>query len=439
MKRWIKRILKGLAVLVGVYIVLFILVFSWQMISAKFGDPDADLVDRNEQDTQNRHTDVAAIVESVRKFITIQRTPEYQRDAHAKAHGCVRARFEVPQIESRYNHGIFKKAGTYEAWVRFSNGSVPTLDDPKKDARGMAIKVMDVDGEQLLPDVLAGRTQDFVMIDSPAFFIRKISDYRVLERLTADGRPFTYFLGPHYLNPFRWKLRELYLGLGTRKKPPATPLSTQYYSMSPYALGPHQVKYSAKACEPYTAPSVDRTQPNFLRATMKKVLRERDVCFQFMVQIRDPEARMPIEDTTVVWSEKKSPFVPVARVQIPRQEFDTAAQNDMCESLSFNPWHGVVDMKPLSYINEMRRELYLHTAAFRRVRNAARLQDEPSSWCDALGNCPVLLVPANDASAGDPVSGAAQTDEQPRPGPSAPATAVSTQIETQPPANPDAQ
>lgn len=399
MKRWFKKILKFVAALAGIYIVLFAGTFSWQMISAGFGDPDADLVDKTKIDTENRRTDTAAIVESVRKFITVQRTPEYQRDAHAKGHGCVRARFEVPEIESRYNHGIFSKPGTYEAWVRFSNGSVPTLDDPKKDARGMAIKVMNVDGEQLLPDLLAGRTQDFVMIDSPSFFIRSVKGYRELEHVTANGKPFTYFLGPHYINPFKWRLRELYLGLGTRKKPPETPMSTQYFSASPYALGPNEIKYSAKACEVYTAPGVDRTQPNFLRETMKKVLRHRDVCFQFMVQVRDKRARMPIQDTTVVWSEKKSPFVPIARLQIPRQQFDTAAQNEACEDLSFNPWHGVVDMKPLGYINELRRELYLHTAAFRRVRNDATLQREPESWCDTLSEyCPppVKLVPARN-------------------------------------------
>lgn len=384
---WLWRRVRGLFKwLVGialVYVVLFAGVFAWQMIDASIGDPDADLVDKTPEDRKNRETDTAAIVESVRRFLNVYRTPEYQRDAHAKPHGCLRATFEVFDIESRYNHGLFAKPATYEAWVRFSNGTVPSRDDTLADARGMAVKVMNVPGRQLLPRLLAGKTQDFLMVDSPAFFIRSVSGYRELEKATADGKPFTYFLGKHYLNPFKWRLRELYLGLKSRKKAPSTPLSAQYYSMSAYQLGPHEIKFSAKPCETYEVEGIDRTTPNFLRAAMKKLLRDRDACYQFMVQVRDPEARMPIQDTTVVWSEKDSPFVPVARIQFPRQQFDSAEQNRMCDALSFNPWHGTTAHRPLGYLNELRRELYLHTAAFRRVRNDQPVS-EPTGWCDSM-------------------------------------------------------
>ncbi len=384
---WLWRRVRGLFKwLVGialVYVVLFAVVFSYQMIDASIGDPDADLVDKTKEDRQNRQTDTAAIVESVRRFLNVYRTPEYQRDAHSKPHGCLRARFEVFDIESRYNHGLFAQPATYEAWVRFSNGTVPARDDTLADARGMAVKVMNVPGEQLLPPLLAGKTQDFLMVDSPAFFIRSISGYRELEKATADGKPFTYFLGRHYLNPFKWRLRELYLGLKSRKKAPSTPLSAQYFSMSPYKLGPHEIKFSASPCEAYKVEGIDRTTPNFLRTAMKKLMRENDACYQFMVQVRDPDARMPIQDTTVVWSEKDSPFVPVARIQFPRQQFDTADQNAMCDALSFNPWHATTEHRPLGYLNELRRELYLHTAAFRRVRND-QPKSEPTSWCDSM-------------------------------------------------------
>lgn len=390
---WLKRILY----VAIAYAVLFGLVFAYQMISAQFGDPDADLVDNTDVGKGNRRTNNAAIIESVREQVNRFRTPEYQRDAHAKAHGCVRATFEVFD-QDKYAYGIFKEKGSYDAWVRFSNGSVPTLDDDKKDARGMAIKVMNVPGKQLLPELLAGKTQDFVMINSPAFFIRSIEGYRDLMALTAAGKPFTYFFGEHYLNPFKWKLRELYLGLGTRKKAPPTPLSDQYFSMSPYQLGPHEIKYSAKSCEIYEAPSVNRKAPNFLRATMRKVLQEQDACFQFMVQVRDPEARMPIEDTTVVWSEKKSPFVQIARVHIPKQEFDFAEQNEYCEALSYNVWHGVEGMKPLSYLNQLRRDLYLHTSAYRNVRNDRKV-GEPTSWCDGVSR--YCETPSEDESSDD--------------------------------------
>lgn len=379
----IKKLIKAVLVIVAVYAILFASVFAGQMLISALRDPDADLVDNTELGKANRRTETSAIVESVRKIVTMERTPQYQRDAHSKPHGCVRATFEVFETQSTYNHGIFKHPGKYESWIRFSNGSVPALVDTKNDARGMAIKVMNVEGEQLLPPKLAGKTQDFVMINSPAFFIRSTSDYRELEKAVVRGQPFSYFFGQHYLNPFEWRLRQLYIALGTRKKAPATPLSAQYYSMTPYNLGPSQIKYSAKACENYQAPGVDYSHPNFLREAMKKVLTNQDACFQFMVQLRKPNERMPIEDPTVEWSEEDSPFIPIARVHIPMQEFDSAKQNDMCEAMSFNVWHGVKGMEPISYFNQLRREVYLHTAAYRRVRNDMKAI-EPNSWCDSL-------------------------------------------------------
>jgi len=132
---------------------------------------------------------------------------------------------------------------------------------------------------------------------------------------------------------------------------------------------------------------------------------------------------MPVEDTTVRWSEKISPFAPVARLLIPQQFFDTPAQNDMCENLAFNPWHGTEPHRPLGKINELRRDLYSHTAAFRRGRNGIALQ-EPLSWCDSLPSlCPPqpvdrpvsepgsepVLVPG-PASVREPVSVPGQAD-----------------------------
>ena len=373
----LKTLLKWLLLAILAYAGLVLLVFLGQMVSAGVRDPDADLRD------QTLNPSVTEIIESVRLIVAANRTPTYQRDAHAKPHGCVRALFEVPQVPDKFRHGLFAQPGTYESWIRFSNGTVPSLPDTKGDARGMAIKVMGVRGKQLLDDRLSGNTQDFLMVNSPAFFIRRIDSYVELERQQAANTPFKYFFANYSPNPFRWELRELYLGLSSRKKAPPTPLSDQYYSMSAYRLGPSEIKFSAKACEDLTAPGVDRSNPNFLRDAMKAQLRGGDACFQFMVQLRDADARMPIEDTTVAWSERRSPFVPVAQIYVPRQDFDTPEQNELCENLAFNPWHGTTAHEPLGKINELRRELYLRTAAFRQGRNGVT-QGEPESWCDSL-------------------------------------------------------
>ncbi len=77
-----------------------------------------------------------------------------RRDAHPKAHGCVRAEFHV--METLPNHlakGVFIPGKTYQAWIRFSNGSRDaTRADIKGDARGMAIKIMGVSGKKILEE-----------------------------------------------------------------------------------------------------------------------------------------------------------------------------------------------------------------------------------------------------------------------------------------------
>ena len=47
--------------------------------------------------------------------------------------------------------GIFVPDKTYSAWIRFSNASGDaTQADDKKDARGMAIKILGVSGKKIL-------------------------------------------------------------------------------------------------------------------------------------------------------------------------------------------------------------------------------------------------------------------------------------------------
>lgn len=94
-----------------------------------------------------------------------------RRDAHQKAHGCVEAEFEVlDSLAPELRVGLFREARRYRALVRFSNGSETPQSDSAGDGRGMAVKVMGVGQSR-------SGTQDFVMINNPAFFVRNPADY----------------------------------------------------------------------------------------------------------------------------------------------------------------------------------------------------------------------------------------------------------------------
>lgn len=373
----IKRGLRYLGALLALYVLVILGTAAWQFATARSGPiAEAPFDAKAPLDPL-----VMEIVESARKLVNVNRTPEYQRDVHAKAHGCVKATFEVPTLDARYAHGVFAEPGRYKAWIRFSNGATPSFGDGKEDARGMAIKLMGVAGDKLLRLEKHEKTQDFIMINSPVFFIETVEEYAVFMKRMSMGDRFGYFFGEWSPNPLKWRLRQLVLAARTLKHPPISPLTAQYFSLSPYKLGADlNIKYSARACETYEAVGIDRSQPNFLRDAMKHHLRERSACFDFMVQPQRTDRHMPIEDTTVEWKEEDSRFVTVARIHIPEQEFDTAEQNEFCENLSFTVWHSLDAHRPISAINRLRRELYANTAAYRRGKNGAPMH-EPRGWC----------------------------------------------------------
>ena len=100
---------------------------------------------------------------------------------------------------------------------------------------------------------------------------------------------------------------------------------------------------------------------------------------------------MPVEDTTVEWSEKDSPFVPVARLDIPPQQFE--ANNSVCEGLSFSPWHSLPEHRPIGVMNRIRKAVYLEVSRYRRQMNGVPLC-EPKDW-DSVDPCSCEPVAAS--------------------------------------------
>ncbi len=348
----------------------------------------------------------------------------YRRDVHIKSHGCVKATFNVAPVEERFRWGVFSEPKEYEAWIRYSNGDYRLHPDKQWDARGMAVKLLDVEGEKLLEWQKSAKTQDFVMMNSPNYFIRYLEDYVELTKYLAVGDNFGYFTRGWSWNPFTWRWRELRLVGGTKKPAPKSPLLAQYFSASAYALGPDQyIKFSARpvACEGQselwepTRPKIDTDDYNFLRLRMAKQLRAGKACFDFMVQPQVPGKQMPVEDATIVWDEDDSPFVPVARIEIPQQSFDSGPQNQFCENLSFNPWHSLPEHRPVGVFNRVRKALYEEVAKYRWASNRQQYEGEetitlamsqppePVSWCldGTDGDCPPVLDPEPKKESGE--------------------------------------
>jgi Dyp-type peroxidase family len=329
--------------------------------------------------------------------------PRVKRDAHPKMHGCVQAELFVdPKIPLDLQHGVFVKPAKpdacYKAWIRFSN-AFRIQHDLEFETRGMGIKLLDVPGPKLSDDE-AG-TQDFLLATHDAFFLPDGTDYdKFAEAVGADPpNPFPFFKQRGLWLAFYRLLRgSLVLA--------RNPLDIQYYSQTPYQLGPHEVKLQARPrrtkklrdslpaawwfwCQAIGAnlkllwnersdkkPAAEDfchryiAHRDLLRLAMMSFLAEHDAWFDLLVQTRTDPDRMPIDDATIRWCESASEFKKVATIRIPRQAFwpqpglseefrkATTEIMELGENMSFNPWHALPEHRPLGSINDLRRIVY---------------------------------------------------------------------------------
>ena len=287
------------------------------------------------------------------------------RDAHPYAHGCVRGTFTVEAgLSESVRRGVFSEVRSFPVWIRFSNGTTKPDPDRTGGIRGMAIKLMDVPGKKIQDDEKL--TQDFLVITHPVLPVGDPGEYLALFRAALAGKPMGYFFGGP---PWKWKLTALRIVSAIRGKKIPSMLAIRYWSTVPFKLGDGAVKYSVRPCSVVPSEMPKDPGDHYLRETMVKELSQKGACFQFMVQPQTDPRKMPVEDPAVAWSETDSPFQVVAKITIPKQTFDTPAQNEFCENLTFNPWHSLPAHRPLGGINRVRKVAYDNVATFRLKQN----------------------------------------------------------------------
>ncbi len=312
-----------------------------------------------EAETPSQETRAIA---QIKKLLIAQVLAQYakqgrpaERDAHAKAQGCVKARFAVlPSLPVTLRVGVFARPTTYTTWIRFSN-AVGT-NDRMGLARGMALKLTGVVGDKILPQEAHEKTQDFLLVNYPVFNVARDSDYVDFLSKSQSGQLAAFF---------RTHKRSEAITAAIANQRIGNPLLLRYFSMTPYTFADRYVKYSARAisCE-NDRPLIDHpptplpNDPNYLRKAMTRSLASGPSCFLFMIQRQVDARTMPIEDSTVLWDPAKSPFVPVAKIFIPDQRFDSAAEQTFCENLSYTPWHSLPQHRPVGNINRIRRVVY---------------------------------------------------------------------------------
>lgn len=284
------------------------------------------------------------------------------RDAHPKQIGLVKAEFMVePDLPFQLRVGVFSNPVSYPCWVRFSNQSAPPAPDNVKDIRGVAIKLMGVEGDKVLEKEKYAKTHDFILISTNYFVTKNVVDFaKLIQALVAGKLKLILFF---LLHP------KIAYNLLSSNKNFGSLLEARFWSVSPYTFGDRIVKYSLKPCSDEKTDIPAHPEDNYLTSVMEKQLNSKEYFFDFMIQFQKDPKKMPTEDLSNAWSEEESPFIKVATLKIPQQVFNTSEQQDYGDNLSFTPWHCLPEHTPLGSVNRGRKVVYDTLSTFRHDTN----------------------------------------------------------------------
>lgn len=337
---------------------------------------------------------------------------DLRRAFHAKAHGCVRAEFRVDydlsKIGSKIGQfgndlGVFNKKDdrltTYDAWVRFSNARGSKQSDLEDDLRGLAIKLLNIEGSRVRSRVNDERdTQDFLLTNAPVHFAKDASEMVRFAEFMLN--PVSNFLKNLIAFNFENISNALKASKDIKENRTASLLTARYYSRTPFMVGQKAAKFSVTPApcdwwhegmdltphsylnepnggsQPELSKSEKAVAFNWLREDLIKKLSPTDgsdVCFDFNIQFQVDACKQPVEEADIEWLRKEAPVYRVAQLRIPKQIFtgEFGAPNDqdkMCEEMRFNPWHALEAHRPIGHMNRARETVYYEVQKTRSPR-----------------------------------------------------------------------
>lgn len=351
-------------------------------------DPSYEILEPDEKETE------AALVDALIKISeTVFKHSEHaQRAVHAKSHGLLRGVVEVlPNLPATHAQGIFAQPGTRPVLLRLSTTPGDMLSDKVSTPRGMAIKIVGVEGERL-PGSEGDVTQDFVLVDSPAFSApsakKFLSSVKMLAA-TTDKVPelkkalSALLRGAEHMLESAGRQSATLVALGGH--PETHLLGETYFSQAPLLWGPYMAKVAVTPVSPelqaLAGSPVDlKDKPDGLRDAVCDFFAASGAEWELCVQLCTDLERMPVEDAATPWPEELSPFVPVARIRVPAQVAWSGPRSyAVDDGMSFSPWHGVAAHRPIGSIMRVRKAAYEMSARLRGERNGRSLK-EPSSF-----------------------------------------------------------
>ena len=309
------------------------------------------------------------------------------RSVHAKAHGILRGVLKVEAgLPPELAQGLFASPGEHGVYLRISTNAGDILPDAIGLPRGLAMKVLDVEGERL-PGA-EGRAQDFIMVNGPVFQAKNahafLGNLQQLAGTTDKGEGVKVALS-QVLQGVNKALTAVGIespkiqGLGGA--PNAEPLGETYYSVTPFRYGRHIAKFSLVPVSPDLTALTDKEikvdgRENAIRDTVRREMQTARGVWELRVQLCRDLDKQPVEDPTQEWKEDEAPFATVATLTVePQDSWDAANVRRVDDEMRFSIWTGLAAHRPLGNINRARKDTYIHSSTYRAGFNRCPIHE----------------------------------------------------------------
>jgi hypothetical protein len=272
---------------------------------------------------------------------------ELTRAWHLKSHGCLKGKLTVDAaLPADKRVGVFASQAPRDVWMRITNINQPA--DDVVDLRGLAIKVLRVEGAKKMPDKFDG--QDFLMNDTKVHFVNSPDEVMRASEIT-DGSP---------KNLLKDGVLLFHMATGGKKQltMPHTLLAHEYHSRAPFKFGSkYIIRYFVKTCAPTAdegriaanTPSKDRLTVDFHTRAKAD-----GVCLDFMAQFRSAEnSKAWLDDLVTPWNDTA---VKLARIEFAPQ--DPKDNEGTCKDLSYDPLHTIAAHEGVGVMNKGREWIY---------------------------------------------------------------------------------
>lgn len=313
---------------------------------------------------------------------TREQTGRAMRVSHAKATGFLVGELEVSDgLPPELAQGLFKAPGRFPVLARLAQGPGELLPDRVSTHRGIALKILEVDGPKLAESD-EQRTQDFVFeagrtfpdADAASFLVslKGLSKAPLLSTGVKQAVSTGARAASRVVEALGGESRRLdFLG-----HPERHPLAESYYSQAPLRFGDFVAKMALVPASPaqqaLAQERIDTEQPDAFRQAVRLHCAGAPAVFDLCAQLAVEGDTMPIEDSSVEWPEEDSPYRPVARLTFPPQiSYSEARRAFFDESLSFAPTHSLNEHRPLGSVMRARLAVYPVMAAERHARSGA--------------------------------------------------------------------